>query len=106
MGNLAGFIEEEDEDMQIEEWWAQTFEGRGSVTLDQMPDNSIQVIRKLKTEEVLELVRSEDTRSVRGLIAHMEMRRREQWTARAALVVSIIALVVAALTRLQLHCAT
>ena len=66
MGNLAGFIEEEDEDMQIEEWWAQTFEGCGSVTLDQMPDNSIQVIRKLKTEEVLELVRSEDTRSVRG----------------------------------------
>jgi hypothetical protein len=76
----------------IEEWWGRTFEGRGTVRGGQMPDNSPSTIRKLSTEDVLEFIRSEDTRSVRGLLAHMERRRREEWTARAALVVSVLAL--------------
>lgn len=87
--------------MSIEEWWGRTFEKRGSVKADQMPDNSRQTIRRLKTEDILEFIRSEDTRSVRGLLAHMELRRREQWTAKAALVTSILAL---ALTSLRLVC--
>jgi hypothetical protein len=84
--------------MMIEEWWGRTFEGRGTIPLDQMPDNSPETIRKLKTEDVLELIRSGDTRSVKGLAAHMELRRRENWTARAAILISIIALIVAAVT--------
>lgn len=84
--------------MSIEEWWGRTFEGRGTVDKDQMPDASQATIRKLSTEHVLEFIRSEDTRSVRGLLCQMERRRREDWTARAALVVSIVALVVAAIT--------
>jgi hypothetical protein len=80
----------------LEEWWGRTFERRGSIDIRHMPDSSAKTIRKLPTEDVLELVLSEDTRSVRGLLAHMEQRRREEWTARVALIVSIVALVVAA----------
>ena len=83
--------------MRIEEWWGRTFEGRGSVTVMTMPDSSLRTIQKLPTEDVLELIRSEDNRSVRGLLAHHELRRREDWTARAALLISIIALVVSAI---------
>lgn len=81
--------------MSVEEWWGRTFERRGSITVMNMPDSSRRTIQRLSTEDVLELVRSEDNRSVRGLLAHMEARRRENWTARAALSVSIVALVVA-----------
>jgi hypothetical protein len=84
--------------MMIEEWWGRTFERRGTIPFGQMPDNSSATIRKLKTEDLFELVRSEDTRSVRGLMAHMELRRRENWTSRAAIIISIVALVVAAIT--------
>ena len=82
--------------MNFEDWWGRTFERRGTVDPDHMPDSSPMTIRMLRTEAVLELIRSEDTRSVRGLAAHMEIRRREQWTARAALVVAICALVMSA----------
>ena len=78
--------------MGIEDWWGRKVEKRGSVNLTNMPDSSVATIRKLSIESILELIRSEDTRSVRGLSAHMELRRREQWTARVALVISIVAL--------------
>lgn len=82
--------------MSVEEWWGRTFERRGSVTVRDMQDSSPKSVQRLSTEDVLELVRSEDGRSVRGLLAQMEARRRENWTARAALAVSIVALIVAA----------
>jgi hypothetical protein len=85
--------------MSIEEWWGRTFEGRGAVGMNSMPDSSPATILKLSTEDVCELIRSEDDRSVRGLLAHHELRRREDWTGRAALVISIIAIIVAALHR-------
>jgi hypothetical protein len=85
--------------MSIEEWWGRTFERRGAVNITSMPDSSAATIKKLSTEDVCELIRSEDNRSVRGLLAHHELRRREDWTARAALAVSIIAIVIAALHR-------
>lgn len=78
----------------MEEWWGRTFEKRGTVTLISMAGDEAVAIRKLPTRDVLELIRSEDTRSVRGLLAHMERRRREEWTARFALVISILALAV------------
>lgn len=78
--------------MIFEEWWGRTFERRGTVTVRSMPDDSWRTIRRLPTADVLELIRSEDDRSVRGLQAHMELRRREEFTARFALTVSILAL--------------
>ena len=83
--------------MDVEEWWGRTFEKRGSVDPNNMPAASPALMRRLSTEALCELIRSEDNRSIRGLLAHVELRRRENWTARAAFVVSIIALVVAAL---------
>ncbi len=88
--------------MSIEEWWGRTFERRGSVRIASMPDSSIETIQKLPTEDVAELFRSEGTHghpSVRGILAGVELRRRENWTARAALVVSVIALFAAAIFR-------
>lgn len=88
--------------MSFEEWWGQSLEGRGSVRLSAMPDNSISTIQKLPTEDVAELYRSEgvhDHPSVRGILAGIELRRRENWTGRAALLVSILALIVAAIFR-------
>jgi hypothetical protein len=82
--------------MIFEEWWGRNIEGRGSVRIETMGAANVSVIRKLPTEDILELIRSEDTRSIRGLLAHAEMRRRGAWTARAALVVSIIALIFSA----------
>ena len=83
--------------MDIEEWWGHTFEKRGSIAYDQMPDSSQRTIQRLRTEDLCEMVRSEDTRSVRGLLAHIELRRRENWTARAAIAIAIVALVVSAI---------
>jgi hypothetical protein len=80
----------------MEELWGRLFERRGSVKLEQMPGATIDNIRRLSTHDILELIRSEEGRSVRGLLAQMEKKRREDWTARAALVVSILALIVAA----------
>jgi hypothetical protein len=86
--------------MSFEEWWGRTFEKRGSIPYGQMPDSSAATIQRLQTEDVVELYRSEGTHdhpSVRGILAGIELRRRENWTARAAFVVSVIALVVAAI---------
>jgi hypothetical protein len=85
--------------MSIEEWWGRTFERRGSVRITSMPDSSISTIQQLPTEDVAELYRSEgahDHPSVRGILAGIELRRRENWTGRAALIVSVVALFVAA----------
>lgn len=85
--------------MSIEEWWGHTFERRGSVRITSMPDSSVATIQKLPTEDVAELYRSEgvhDHPSVRGILAGAELRRRENWTARAALGISAIALLIAA----------
>ena len=85
--------------MSIEEWWGQTFERRGSVRITSMPDSNPATIQKLPTEDLAELYRSEgahDHPSVRGILAGVELRRRENWTGRAALVVSVAALLVAA----------
>lgn len=85
--------------MNVEEWWGRTFERRGSVCITSMPDSSIGTIQKLPTEDVAELYRSEgvhDHPSVRGILAGAELRRRENWTARVALFVSVVALFVAA----------
>ena len=83
--------------MSVEERWGRAFEGRGTVKADQMPDSKPEIIQKLATVDVLEFIRSEDNRSVRGLLCHAELRRRENWTGRAALSTSILALAVAAL---------
>ena len=83
--------------MSIEEWWGRTFEGRGSISSSQMPDNSQKTIQKLSTVNLAEFIRSEDMRSIRGVLCHQEFRRRENWTGRAAFVISVIALIVSAL---------
>lgn len=83
--------------MSIEEWWGKTFEGRGSVSITQMPNNTLETIQRLSTADLAELIRSEDNRSVRGLLAQHELRRRESWAARAALVISVLALLVSAI---------
>lgn len=80
--------------MSIEEWWGRTFEGRGSVKADQMSDDSQSTIQKLSTGDLAEFIRSEDMRSVRGVLCHQEFRRRENWTGRAAFVISVLALLV------------
>lgn len=92
--------------MGIEEWWGRTFEGRGTVRGDQMPGSDVSTLRKLNTEDVAELFRSQglhDNPSVLGVLSGMELRRRENWTTRAgfavsvaALAISIVAVVVAA----------
>lgn len=74
--------------MSVEEWWGRTVEGRGK--LHRNEDWSPRNVRRRDTVDLLEMVRSEDTRSVRGLLSHIELRRRENWTARAALLVSIL----------------
>ncbi len=86
----------------VEEWWGRTFEARGSINIRSIPGDldDLTALRRLPTEDVAELFRSEgvhDHPSVRGLLANFELRRRESWTARAALVVSILALIVASL---------
>lgn len=80
--------------MSIEEWWGRTFERRGSVHAKDANAWTQETVSRMNTVDLLEMIRSEDNRSVRGLLAHMEMRRREAWTARAAFVVSVLALVV------------
>lgn len=82
--------------MSVEEWWGRTVEGRGTVKADQMPDSKPETIQKLATVDVMEFIRSEDIRSVRGLLCHAELRRRENWTGRAALAISILALAITA----------
>ena len=84
--------------MNIEEWWGRTFEGRGSVKYGQMPDTTPETLRKVDTFGLLTHVASEGSRSPGGLGAQMELRRREAWTARAALVISVLALLVASLS--------
>lgn len=86
--------------MSIEEWWGRTFEGRGKVTITSMPDKSLKSIQRMSTADVAELCRSEgvhDHPSVAGLLAGFEFRRRENWTGRAAIAVSFIALLVSVL---------
>ena len=83
--------------MSIEEWWGRTFEGRGSIKADQMPDISQATIQKLATADLAEFIHSEDMRSVRGVLCHQELRRRDNWTARAALAISVMALIISAI---------
>jgi hypothetical protein len=88
--------------MSIEEWWGRTFERRGSVKGNQRPDSKPATIQKLSTEDVAELYRSQgihDHPSVPGILAGVELRRRENWTGRAALFLSILAILMAALFR-------
>ena len=83
--------------MSIEEWWGRTFERRGKHTIQHMPDRSVKTIQKMPTEDVAELYRSEgahDHPSVGGILAGIELRRRENWTGRAAMGISVIALLV------------
>ena len=84
--------------MSAEESWGRTFERRGSVTIRNMPNKAPTTIRKLSTEDVAELYRSEgahDHPSLGGILAGAELRRRENWTARAAISISILSLAVA-----------
>jgi hypothetical protein len=85
--------------MNVEEWWGRTFEQRGTIKADNMPAVTPDVLRKLSTPDLCELIRSEGNNSVRGLLSQIELRRRENWTGRAAFVVSLLALLVAALHR-------
>jgi hypothetical protein len=88
--------------MNIEEWWGRTFERRGKFNMTNLPDRSPASIQKLSTEDVAELYRSEgvhDHPSVGGILAGVELRRRENWTGRFAIFVSVLAIVVAALHR-------
>ena len=77
----------------MEEWWGRTFESRGTIDVPNMPDNTPKTIKRLSTPDLLELIRSEDQRSVRGLIAHMERNRRENWTARFAISIALLSLI-------------
>ena len=63
--------------MSVEEWWGQTFGAGGSVTLLNLTDDRLETIRKLPTKELAELIRSEENRSVRGVLSQVELRRRE-----------------------------
>lgn len=82
--------------MIIEELWGRAFEGRGTVKTGTADAYTTQGIPKMNTADLWEMVVSEGDRSVRSMQCQAELRRRENWTGRAALVVSIIALVVAA----------
>jgi hypothetical protein len=55
--------------MNVEEWWGRTFEKRGTIKADNMPGAAPDVLRKLSTEDLCELIRSEESRSVRGLLS-------------------------------------
>jgi hypothetical protein len=88
--------------MSFEEWWGLTFEKRGSIPYDRMPSPvDGDVLKRLRTEDVAELYKSEgvNSNSVRGILSGIELRRRENWTGRAALFLSVIAIVLAALHR-------
>ena len=90
-----------DKPMSIEEWWGRTFEGRGRIDINNMPNSDIKTIQQLSTRDVAELYRNQlgvhgQPASATGLLAGIELRRRENWTGRAALVVSIMALFIAA----------
>ena len=88
--------------MNIDEWFGRTFEGRGKVTITSMPDKTMRSIQRMPTEDLAELYRSEgvhDHPSVGGILAGVELRRRENWTGRAALAVAILALFVSAIFR-------
>lgn len=83
--------------MSIEEWWGRTFEQRGKITITSMPDTSMATIQKLATADLAELYRSQgvhDHPSTSGILAGVELRRRENWTGRAALGVAVLALLV------------
>jgi hypothetical protein len=85
--------------MSVEEWWGRTFERRGSIRITGMPDSSMATIQRLPTDELAELYRSQgvhDHPSVCGILAGVELRRRENWRGRAALIVSVVALIIAA----------
>jgi len=81
----------------MEELWGKIFERRGSITIDNMPNSELSTLRRLSTEHLLELVRSEGDRSVRGLLAQMEWKRRQDGLSRVAIAISIVALIVSAL---------
>jgi ABC-type nitrate/sulfonate/bicarbonate transport system permease component len=81
----------------MEEWWGRTFEGRGRYGDGDRPDDRPETMRQTTTIALLGLVASEGERSVGGLAAQIELRRRESWTARMALGISVLALIVSAL---------
>lgn len=83
--------------MSVEEWWGRTFEQRGKYNLTSMPSNTLSSIRKLSTEDLLQFISQNNEQSTTRHWADHELRRREEWTGRAALVISILALVVSAL---------
>lgn len=83
--------------MSIEEWWGRTFEGRGKYNLTSMPNNGLEFISKLSTADLLQFISQNNETSTTRHWAEYELRRREQWTGRAAIAISIIALVVSAL---------
>lgn len=81
--------------MDLEEIWGKIVEGRGNLSLDTLPDRSKSSLRKLTTEDLTEIYRSEgrhDSPSAFGILAELELKRRENWPARAALVLSIISI--------------
>lgn len=80
--------------MSIEEWWGRAFERRGSITRDALPNPpSLGAVARLSTEDLLWLIRNEPD-STQGFLSEIEFHRRENWTARAALGLSLVAVLI------------
>lgn len=83
--------------MDMEEWWGRIFEQRGKIKLELLPKRSKEYVPKLSTDDVAEIYRSEgyhDHPSAFGLLAGLELKRRANWTARAALALSVISILI------------
>jgi hypothetical protein len=87
----------ESRSVSVEEWWGRTFEGRGKHNLGSMPSSTLESIRKLSTEDLIQFISQNSETSTTRHLADHELRRRENWTGRFALAISILALVVSAL---------
>lgn len=66
----------------------------GSVPADQIPYWDERIVRGLSVVDLMSQLQGFDPNSLPHRLCAAELRRRENWTARAALVVSIVALVV------------
>lgn len=73
------------------------FRLKGSISLDQMPDSSLRTLRGLSDDDLFKYIAGWKEGSQEWAKGMAELRRRESWTARLALTVSFVALLVSLL---------
>lgn len=70
---------------------------RRRIELGQMPDTTLKTLRCLSDEDLHKWIAGWKENTDCWIRGQVELRRRENWTARAALTVSIVAIVIAAI---------